>query len=1047
MQIRTSHFQFLSFLFSVASLVMVTAQVPDALLHSIPAPPGGGGQTGALHGSSVAIDGGYTVIGAPNDDVGGTDSGVVSVFDSATGTLLFVLLNPAPAASDFFGNSVAISGTRVVVGACQDDTGATNTGSAYVYDLSSATPKVPVVILNNPGPAAGDQFGWSVAITGTRLVVGAHQDDTGATNSGIAYVYELSSGTPTIPVTTLNNPAPTANDQFGYSMAISGMRLVVGTPNDDTGATDAGSAYLYDLSSATPALPIATLNNPSPVVSDLFGSSVAISGTRIVAGAYQDDTGTTDAGSAYLYDLISATPTLPIAVLNNPGPAATDRFGWSVAISGTRVVVGAYQDDTGATNAGSAYVYELIYLSTVPVATLNNPGPAASDQFGYSVAISGTRLVAGVPSDDTRAANAGIAYLYDLSSGMPSAPVFTLNHSGASGNDYFGISVAMAGTLFVVGAMNDSTGASGAGSVYVFDLTSGTPTIPIATLNNPSPAIGEQFGNSVAISGTRVVVGARRASSVGSVYLYDLASATPTTPFAALNNPNPDGDDFFGTSVAISGTRIVVGADHDDIGVPDAGSAYVYDLTSATPTVPLQTLTKSNPSSNDYFGGAVAIFGEWIVIGASHDDTGATNAGSAYVYNMTSGTPTAPVWTLNNPNPTADATFGQSVSISGNRAVVGAQHTDTGANNAGSAYVYDLSGLTPTEPTATLNNPNPADNDYFGSSVAISGTRVVVGAIFGDTGATDAGSAYLYDLSSATPTVPLATLNSPSPSTSDWFGAAVAIDAENVLIGASQDDTTMADKGAAYVFGPAPPPQPEISVEMQPSNTNIVDGSPHDVGICVINNAKSLTFTVKNTGRSDLILSGTPIVALTGADAAMFSVTRQPSSPLDGPIGFTTFTVRFLPTSGGVKVATLTIPNNDSDESPFAIPLTGNSLTFTNDSDSDGLNDASEFQCAALGFDWQVNQAALVDTYYTYSNGAGLYTSTQVQALYVGTPLIERNPTTGIFKLTIGVEKSSDLSSFNPFPMTAPQTMINDGKLEFQFTVPDNAAFFRVQAQ
>ena len=126
------------------------------------------------------------------------------------------------------------------------------------------------------------------------------------------------------------------------------------------------------------------------------------------------------------------------------------------------------------------------------------------------------------------------------------------------------------------------------------------------------------------------------------------------------------------------------------------------------------------------------------------------------------------------------------------------------------------------------------------------------------------------------------------------------------------------------------------------------------------------------------------------------------------------------------------------------------------------------------GFDWQVGQSALVSTYYANANGASLYNQTQydanrttgrndvinnpntyslytlsqIQALNVGTPLLQKNPANGAFTLTIGVSKSTDLINFTAFPMTLPQTMINgQGKLEFQFTTPGNAAFFRVLAQ
>ncbi len=192
----------------LAAGLSASAQAQATLLHSIPAPPVGV-QGGALLGSSVAVDGGFTVAGAPYDDLGGAGAGVVKVFDSTSGALLFVLANPSPAEGDYFGISVAISGTWVVVGAHKDGTAATD-GSAYVYDLSSGTPTVPLATLNNPSPANFDSFGSSVAISGTRVVVGARNNDSGATGS--AYVYDLSSATPTVPVATRRAFAGTLAD-------------------------------------------------------------------------------------------------------------------------------------------------------------------------------------------------------------------------------------------------------------------------------------------------------------------------------------------------------------------------------------------------------------------------------------------------------------------------------------------------------------------------------------------------------------------------------------------------------------------------------------------------------------------------------------------------------------------------------------------------------------------------------------------------------------------------------------------------------------------
>ena len=974
-------FAWLAVLTLLAATLPTAAVPPDMLLHSIP-PPSTALQSGARLGTSVAIEGDYTVVGALGDDIGGADSGVVKVFDSTTGELLWLITNPSPAGNDQFGYPVAISGTRVVVGATRDDTGATDAGSVYVYDLSSGTPTVPVTTLNNPSPEATDLFGISVAISGTQVVIGANGDNTGASNAGSAYVYDLSSGTPTVPVVTLDNPSPALDDEFGFSVAISGTRVLVASPQDETGAADAGSAYVYDLSSATPAVPVITLNHPTLTAGDRFGRAADISGSYVVVGAYLNDTGASDSGSAYVYEVSSATPTVPLVTLNNPTPSSSDWFGRAVAVDGTRVVIAAGLDNTGASDAGSAYVYDLTSgTPALPVATLNNPTPAVNDRFGGSLTISGTRVVVGAYLDDTGATDAGSAYVYDVSSGTPTVPVVALNNPGLLPGDNFGYAVAVSGNLMVVGAyLLDVAGSSEVGAAYVYDLTSGTPTVPIFTLNNPSPTALDGFGVSVAISGTRVVVGAlwddTGAFDAGSAYVYDLSSGSPTVPVVTLNNPSPAASDYFGISVAIFGTRVVVGAYFDDMGATNSGSAYVYDVSSGSPTVPVSTLNNPSPAVEDRFGRSVAISGTRIVVGASYDDTSATDAGTAYVYDLSSGTPTMPVATLSNPSPGLGEQFGFSVAIYGTRVVAGAMYDDTSASDAGSAYIYELSSGTPTVPLITLNNPSPGAGDAFGWAVAISGTRVVVGAMRDDTGAADAGSAYVYETSSATPTVPVAALHNPSPAAGDAFGWAVAIDGSTIAIGSPYDDTVAYEKGYAYVFNAFP----ELVVEVQPSNANVSDGGNRDFGITVTGSTTSMTFTVKNIGYNDLIITGTPKVAVSGTHGALFAITAQPTSPITAPTGTTTFTVQFLPTSGGVKTAALSIPNNDVDESPFDINLTGTALAFTDDTDADGLNDASEFQMATLGYDWQVSQPALVNTLMSSATGAGLYNQTLYNA-------------------------------------------------------------------
>ncbi len=903
-----------------------TLHVPRNLLTTLPS-PATGAQTNAQFGTSVAVDGIYTVVGSPLDDAGATDCGVVKVYHTNTGALLHTIANPSPATGDSFGFSVRISGTRVVVGAYADDTGTTDAGSAYVYDLSGSTPTIPMVTLNNPGPGGLDYFGQSVAISGMRVIVGAHNDDTGASNAGSAYVYDLSSITPTVPEVTLNNPGAAVNDFFGISVAISGARVVVGAYGDDTGAADAGSAYVYDLSSGTPAAPVTTLNNPAPVASDSFGNAVSISGTRLVVGARQDDALATDSGSVYAYDLTSGTPAVPNLTLNNPGTEASDYFGTSVALSGTTLVVGSLYDNTGAGDAGSAYVFDLVSgTPTVPIHTLNNPAPLASDEFGSSGAIAGTKIVIGSLRDDAGATDAGSAYIYDITSGTPTVPTVTLNSPGPSTDDRFGIATAISGTRTAVGMPREDTGASNAGSVFVYDSTSGTPTVPVFTLSNPGPAADDNFGNAVAIQGSRVLVGTpfddTTAANSGAAYFYDLSSGTPTVPVYTFINPVPGANDNFGNSVALEGTLLVIGAAEDDTSGADTGSAYVYDLASATPTVPVYVINNPSPASgDDSFGSAVGISGRRIVIAALSDDPGGVvNAGSVYAYDLNTGTPTVPVAEIFNPLPASGDFFGWHAAISGTRIVVGALSDDTLASDAGAAYVYDLTSGTPTVPAYTLPNPTPVVGDNFGHSVSIAGNWVAVGASNDGTAATGSGSVYYFDLASASPTIPVQTLPNPSPSANDDYGLMMAMDGQRFIVGAPFDDMVAVDKGAAYLYGPSSTPEIDVAVidgaVLADASSVVYFGYSAD-GLGV-----QKTFRITNLG-------GVPLTGLaltkSGAHASDFALGTLGSTSL-APGASTVFTVTFSASAVAARQAVLHIASNDADESPFDVTMTGSRL-------------------------------------------------------------------------------------------------------------------------
>ena len=376
-------------------LINAYAQV-ITLANPTPAP-------GDSFGCSVAAVGTDRVlIGAYGDaDAGG--GGAAYLFNT-NGTLLTTFADPTPAAGDWFGCAVAAVGiNQVLIGADGTDLGAANAGAAYLFSTNG----VLLTTFTNPAPAPDDLFGCSVTALGTdRVLIGAVLADTGAHDSGAAYLFSAN-GTL---LTTFTNPAPADSEYFGRSAAGVGIdQVLIGADGAQVDGINGGAAYLFDTNGAL----LATFTNPAPVASSCFGFSVAAVGTdRVLIGAYRDATGGSDAGAAYLF---STSGTL-LATFTNPAPAdfdSFDLFGWSVAAVGTdRVLIGSLYDDTGADQAGAAY---LINTSGTLLSTFANPTPAGYSHFAVSVAAVGdAQAVIGAEWDNTGAYNAGAAYLFSL---------------------------------------------------------------------------------------------------------------------------------------------------------------------------------------------------------------------------------------------------------------------------------------------------------------------------------------------------------------------------------------------------------------------------------------------------------------------------------------------------------------------------------------------------------------------------------------------------------------------------------------------------------
>jgi len=350
--------------------------------------------------------------------------------------------------SDNFGYSVAVSDTRIVVGALYEDTTATDAGSAYIFDIDGNQ----IAKIQASDAEASDNFGVSVAVSDTRIVVGALFEDTTASGAGSAYIFDIDGNQ----IAKIQANDAQASVFFGRYVAVSDTRIVVGAPYDDTTATDAGSVYIFDIDGNQ----LAKIQASDAQESDRFGHSVSVSDNRIVVGAYYEgdaNSGTYRAGSAYIFDIDGNQ----LAKLVASPRTGFDYFGTSVAASNTRIVVGNPNSNTPSPDAGSAYIFD---IDGNQLAMIQSSDVQGNDFFGWSVAVSDTRIVVGAKEEDTTAFNAGSAYIFDINGNQ----LAKIQASDVEQYDNFGWSVAVSDTRIVVGVPYEDTTATDAGSVYIY---------------------------------------------------------------------------------------------------------------------------------------------------------------------------------------------------------------------------------------------------------------------------------------------------------------------------------------------------------------------------------------------------------------------------------------------------------------------------------------------------------------------------------------------------------------------------------------------------
>lgn len=773
-----------------------------------------------------------------------------------------------------------------------------------------------------------DQFGHAVAIHGNTAVIGApgersratgvngDQFDNSADDSGAAYVF-VRNGTTWSQQAYLKASNTEEGDRFGFSVAIFGETIVIGADQEDSAASgvngnqsnnfapESGAAYVF-VRNGTTWTQQEYLKASNTDSGDFFGGSVSIHGETIVVGADLESSAATgfngnqlnnssySSGAAYVFTRTGFTWSQQ-AYLKASNTGDGDQFGCAVAINGETIVVGAFGESSMATGvngdqannssfgSGAVYVFVRTGASWSQQAYLKASNTGTSDSFGRAVAISGNTVVVGARFESSAATGvngdgsdnslpeAGAAYVF-IRSGLSWSQQAYLKASETARANRFGSAVAIDGETLVVGSVFESSRARGvngdqtdlgflsSGAAYVFVRLTGGPWVQQAYLKASNTSEYSFFGRSVSISGETILVGAdgepsatrgvnndtgdQSARNAGAAYIFVRSGSTWNAPvyLKASNTEEFYGPDYFGQAVAISGETVVVGAWGEDsaatgvngnqssTGAQESGAAYVF-VRDGTTWTQQAYLKASNTNANDRFGRSVAISGETIVIGAPDEDSGSTGvngngnsnslleSGAAYVF-IRNGTNWSEEAYLKASNTGPGDRFGWSVGVSGNTIVVGAWGDDSSAtgvngnqtddpliNDAGAAYIFVRSGGSWSQ-QAYLKASNTGSSDNFGNAVAISGETVVVGAFGESSNATTINENQVDDsapdngaayvfIRQGTSWSQQAYLKSSNGMSGDTFGFQVAISGGTIVVGAPLEDN-----GATGINGP-----------------------------------------------------------------------------------------------------------------------------------------------------------------------------------------------------------------------------------------------------
>ncbi len=668
-------------------------------------------------------------------------------------------------------------------------------------------PATETTIITATNGAANDYFGVAVDVDDGTAVVGAHRANA---SQGAAYLFERNTGGAEAWGQVMTLTGHVANGWFGSAVAIDGDTLAVGASQ----VAPDGAVYIYDrnMGGADNWGGVITLTVTGSGAGDDFGSAVALDGDTLAVGAL-------DGQSAYVFernyggaDSWGLVTTLTVTATGVVTPGG---FGYSVAIAGDTIVVGAITSKVNANaSQGAAYVFTRNQGGADNwgvTAILTDTFGHTLDRFGHTVAIDHDRIV--VTSIDAQSGK-GLAILFERNvGGIADSWRGVKTWLGTNSGDSFGTGVTISGDTIVIGAPSEN---SSQGASYMYRRNHGGANAwGLDTKLTASDGLAsDRFGNAVALDVTNntFLIGAVSwNTNQGKAYIFNNTGNF----WKEMADPVAQGGaaaEYFGGAVDISGGVLLAGAAYADNagGIVESGEAYIFERNRSGKDGWGQviTLTHSGAATGDHLGSAVALDNDTALVGAPDENTGGTDAGSAYIFERNQGG-------TDNWGQVAELTasdgahtdhFGIAVALDDDTALVGAWQHDVGGNSSqGAAYIFERNqgGVDVWGQVVELFDASGAANDALGYSVALSGDTAIVGAYRADPGGiAEQGEAYIFERNQGGADNWGQVITLTQGGDSGEFGYSVAIDGDIAAVTAPKampDGTTQT--GAVYVFG------------------------------------------------------------------------------------------------------------------------------------------------------------------------------------------------------------------------------------------------------